>query len=103
MRWLDKLKKGLQKTARVLTFKTLNTDDLEESLLLADVGVKVCDEAVQLIKEKHPKDAVEMRSFLREFFIQKVSPVARPLTLPKAQPAVVLMIGVNGAGKTTSI
>ncbi len=103
MRWLDKLKKGLQKTARVLTFKSLNTDDLEESLLLADVGVNVCDEAVRTVQAQHPKDAVEMRSVLRKLFIQKMAPVARPLVLPKAQPAVVLMIGVNGAGKTTSI
>jgi len=103
MRWLDKLKKGLQKTARVLTFKSLSTDDLEEALLMADVGVKVCDESLQKIQEKHPKDASEMRSILREFFIQKMTSVARSLTLPKAKPAVVLMIGVNGAGKTTSI
>ena len=103
MRWLDKLKKGLQKTARVLTFKSLGTDDIEEALLMADVGVKVCDEAVQVVQEKHPKDADEMRSILRAFFIQKMIPVAQSLKLPDVKPAVVLMIGVNGAGKTTSI
>lgn len=103
MRWLDKLKRGLQKTAHVLRFKSLSTDDLEEALLLADVGVKVCDETIQAVQAQHPKDAVQMRQILRQLFIQKMMPVARPLILPKTHPAVVLMIGVNGAGKTTSI
>ncbi len=103
MRWLDKLKKGLQKTAHVLTLKTLNPDDLEESLLMADVGVKVCHEVIEVIQKKRPKNAEEMRLILRQIFIQKMQPVARPLIVPESCPAVVLMIGVNGAGKTTSI
>ncbi|MBE6445794.1 MAG: signal recognition particle-docking protein FtsY [Alphaproteobacteria bacterium] len=103
MRWLDKLKKGLQKTARVFSFKSLNLDDLEETLLMADVGVKLTDEILTLVREKNPKDVDEMRQILRQVFIDKMQSVARPLSLPQSQPAVVLMIGVNGAGKTTSI
>jgi fused signal recognition particle receptor len=103
MRWLDKLKKGLQKTARVFSFKSLNLDDLEETLLMADVGVKVSDEILKKVRDENPKDIDEMRQILRQIFIEKVQPVVRPLVLKDCQPCVILMIGVNGAGKTTSI
>lgn len=103
MRWLDKLKKGLQKTARVFSFKSLNLDDLEETLLMADVGVKVSDEILKKVRDEKPKDIDEMRQILRQIFIEKVQPVVRPLVLKDCQPCVILMIGVNGAGKTTSI
>lgn len=103
MCWLDKLKKGLQKTARVFSFKSLNLDDLEETLLMADVGVKVSDEILKKVRDENPKDIDEMRQILRQIFIEKVQPVVRPLVLKDCQPCVILMIGVNGAGKTTSI
>jgi fused signal recognition particle receptor len=103
MRWLDKLKKGLQKTARVFSFKSLNLDDLEETLLMADVGVKLSDEILKKVRDEKPKDIDEMRQILRQIFIEKLQPVVRPLVLKDCQPCVILMIGVNGAGKTTSI
>lgn len=103
MRWLDKLKKGLQKTARVFSFKSLNLDDLEETLLMADVGVKLSDEILKKVRDENPKDIDEMRQILRQIFIEKLQPVVRPLVLKDCQPCVILMIGVNGAGKTTSI
>jgi fused signal recognition particle receptor len=103
MRWLDKLKKGLQKTARIFNFKSLNMDDLEETLLMADVGVKVSDEILKKVRDEKPKDIDEMRQILRQIFIEKLQPVVRPLILKDCQPCVILMIGVNGAGKTTSI
>ena len=71
MRWLDKLNKGLQKTARVLTFKTLSTDDLEESLLLADVGIKICDEAIQAVRENIPKTPMKCVQFCVRFLFKK--------------------------------
>ena len=103
MRWLDKLKKGLQKTARVFSFKSLNLDDLEESLLMADIGVKLTDEVLTKVREENPQNPDEMRQIIRQIFVEKMQPVVRSLTLPDCHPAVVLMIGVNGAGKTTSI
>ncbi len=103
MRWLDKLKKGLQKTARVFSFKSLNLDDLEETLLMADVGVKLSDEILKEVHAEKPKDIDKMRQILRQIFIEKLQPVVSPLVLKDCQPCVILMIGVNGAGKTTSI
>ena len=60
MRWLDKLKQGLKKTASVLSFKTMDTDELEEMLILSDMGTEVADELVTLIKTEKPKTPEEM-------------------------------------------
>lgn len=103
MRWLDKLKKGLQKTARVFSFRSMNLDELEESLLLADVGVNVTDEIIKTVQSEKPSNAEEIRQIVQKILLLKIQPIAKTLTLPNVQPAVVLMIGVNGAGKTTSI
>ena len=72
MRWLDKLKKGLQKTARVLSLRSMNLDELEESLLLADVGVQITDEIVQTMKSEKPADTDEIRQIVRRILIQKM-------------------------------
>ena len=103
MRWLDKLKQGLKKTASVLSLTTLDTEALEEALILADVGVETAGELVQLIKAAKPSTPTEMQQILKHALTQKVTPIAKPLILPKTKPAVILMIGVNGAGKTTTI
>lgn len=104
MRWLDKLKQGLKKTAAVLSFKTMpSADELEETLILSDMGMEATDELVSLIKTQNPKTPEEMQTILKNELIKKIQPIAMPLVLPERKPAVVLMIGVNGAGKTTTI
>ena len=103
MRWLDKLKQGLKKTASVLSFKTMDTDELEEMLILSDMGVEVADELVTLIKTEKPKTPEEIQAILKQELVKKIQPIAKPLVLPQAKPTVILMVGVNGAGKTTTI
>ena len=103
MRWLDKLKQGLKKTASVLSFKSMDTDELEEMLILSDMGVDVADELVTLVKTEKPKTPEEMQAILKRELVQKIQPIAKPLVLPQVKPVVVLMVGVNGAGKTTTI
>ena len=103
MRWLDKLKQGLKKTATVLSFKSMDTDELEEMLILSDMGIEVADELVTLIKAEKPKTPEEMQAILKRELVKKIQPIAKPLVLPKAKPVVILMVGVNGAGKTTTI
>lgn len=103
MRWLDKLKQGLKKTATVLSFKSMDTDELEEMLILSDMGIEVADELVTLIKTEKPKIPEEMQSILKKELVKKIEPIAKPLVLPKVNPVVILMVGVNGAGKTTTI
>ncbi len=103
MRWLDKLKQGLKKTASIFTFASVNADDLEEALILSDMGIETTHELMHAVQEEKPKTSSEIRSILKREITQKLAPICRPLTLANTKPVVILMVGVNGAGKTTTI
>ena len=103
MRWLDKLKAGMKKTAVVLNLKSVNADDLEEALIRADMGVQVTEEILKNVQAKHPIIPEEIKKYLRDELVAKLDPVAKSLEISNHRPFVVLMIGVNGAGKTTTI
>ncbi|MBQ3695357.1 MAG: signal recognition particle-docking protein FtsY [Alphaproteobacteria bacterium] len=103
MRWLDKLKQGLKKTASVLSFASVDVDELEEALILSDMGVETVSELVNIIKNEKPKTPEEMKAILKRELNKKIDPIAKPLVLPDSKPVVILMVGVNGAGKTTTI
>lgn len=103
MRWLDKLKQGLKRTANVLSFSSVDTEELEEALIMADMGVDTATKLVQKVHSQKPETPAQMRQILKQELLEKIEKVARPLILPNTKPAVVLMIGVNGAGKTTTI
>lgn len=107
MSWLEKLKFGLKKTARILTGVKMDMsslDALEESLLQADVGISTTTQLIETLKIRHPKDENETRAIIREKLIEKLTPVAKPLVIDTTKkPYIILMIGVNGAGKTTTI
>ena len=81
-------------------------EELEESLILSDVGMDTTVEAVEIlrgrVKERRLRDPEEVKACLREILVEllDVGPTALDLS---GQPAVVLMIGVNGVGKTTTI
>lgn len=110
----DKIKKGLSKTAssisQVFTGFTEIDDDfydeLEESLILADLGMDTTMEAMDAlrakVKENRLKSTDEARVALREVLADMVSVGSTKLNLT-TQPSVVLVIGVNGVGKTTTI
>ena len=117
MAFLDKLKAGLQKTKNAL-FKPIDQmlkaftkvdedllEELEEMLICADVGAGATDEIIEKlrkdIKEEKIKDADEVRAFLKNTLKDMIGEGA-PLVLD-TKPSVILVIGVNGAGKTTSI
>ena len=117
MGFLDKLKSGLQKTKEAL-FKPIDQmlkaftkvdeellEELEEMLICADVGAGATDEIIEKlrddIKEEKIKDADEVRAFLKNTLKEMIGE-GGPLVLD-TKPSVILVIGVNGAGKTTSI
>ena len=117
MAFLDKLKAGLQKTKNAL-FKPIDQmlkaftkvdedllEELEEMLICADVGAGATDEIIEKlrkdIKEEKIKDADEVRAFLKDTLKEMIGE-GGPLVL-ETKPSVILVIGVNGAGKTTSI
>lgn len=116
--WLSRLRSGLSKstqrvtesitslfTKKKLDQKTL--DDLEEVLIQADLGVSVAARLVaKLGKERFGKEVTdeEVRAAFADDIAEILQPVALPLVLDAARkPHVVLVVGVNGSGKTTTI
>lgn len=111
-----KMNDGLEKTRTGFFTKIVNTltnsnidddlyNDLEEQLILADVGpataVRLVDELRDTVEEKHLKTGEEALKALREIIRLEISP--RDEMDLTGKPAVVLVIGVNGVGKTTTI
>ena len=117
MAFLDKLKAGLKKTKDALFGKVHNVlsnfvrvdedllDELEELLIEADVGVgateEIIDELRERIKDGRIKEKEDVMRSLQELLTDMIGE-GGPLNL-STTPSVVLVIGVNGAGKTTSI
>ena len=112
----QKVKRGLEKTRTGFFQSIVNTltnaqidddlyDRLEEQLILADVGpacaVRLVDELHDQVEEKHLKTGQEALDALRGIICQELTP-RYPMELD-GKPAVILVIGVNGVGKTTSI
>ena len=118
MGFFDKIKAGLTKTRDALSntlgsvfsgFNQLDDDffdELEESLILADLGVdtavKATDRLRKVIREQHLKNPDEAKTALKEILVDMLNVGNTELNL-STSPAVVLVIGVNGVGKTTTI
>ena len=118
MTFLSRLKSGLSKTsgkltggiAGIFTKKRLDAtsiEELEELLIEADLGANVAFAlTAELKKQRFEKDIEpeEVRQFLADEITKILAPYARPLVLSSAQkPSVIMMVGVNGNGKTTTI
>lgn len=113
MSWLNKLSDGLKKTAQslddALNKTNLNEETLEileESLIMADLGtpsaLAITEEMRQAkVREYIPMDQV--RELLAHAIATRLEPYAVPLKLDGAAPQIVLVVGVNGNGKTTTI
>ena len=118
MGFFDKIKAGLTKTRDALSntlgsvfsgFSELDDDfydELEESLILADLGVetatKATDRLRKVIREQHLKTTEEAKSALKDILVDMLNVGSFELDL-STTPSVVLVIGVNGVGKTTTI
>jgi len=112
--WLGRLKTGLSKTGQSISmlFVGAKVDDalleeLESALLMADAGVEatslLLDRLRRRVKEQKITDAQTVRVALRELIADHLRVLERPFVLDAAKPLVVMVAGVNGAGKTTSI
>ena len=115
--WWQKLKGGLQRSSSALTqnvtaiFTRRKLDDaaleeLEEALIAADLGVAMAAKlTARLAKSRFGKDVsdVEVKEALADYVAEALEPVARPLVIEGAKPFVILVAGVNGTGKTTTI
>jgi fused signal recognition particle receptor len=116
--WLSRLRSGLSKSTQRLTesitglFTKKKLDqatlgELEDALIQADLGVSVAARLVdRLGKERFGKEVTdeEVRSAFADDIAEILGPVALPLAIdPARKPHVVLVVGVNGSGKTTTI
>ena len=118
MGFFDKIKAGLTKTRDALS-STLGSvfsgfseidddfyDELEECLILADLGVETATKAVErlrkTVREQHLKTTEEAKAALKDILTAMLEVGSMELNLA-TKPSVILVIGVNGVGKTTTI
>ena len=118
MGFFDKLKEGLGKTKQTLNEKINDVfanfrkvdedllDELEEALIMSDIGIetstKIIDELRIRIKKENIQDEEAVRRVLKEEMIKLLDVGDTALDLATV-PSVILVVGVNGVGKTTSI
>lgn len=117
--FFEKLKTGLAKTRDTLT-KNLDTlvfgkrvldqelfDELEELLILADMGPQfthdLIDDVKQRVKRNELNDAQQIRKVLQDRMAAILQTMEKPLLIPIGKPFVIMTVGVNGSGKTTTI
>jgi len=113
-RWLSKLSDGLRKTgsniSSVFTGTQINEalyEDLESALLMADAGVGatqyLLDDVKRRVKEGGVTHPIAVKNVLIESITLLLKPLEKPLVIGEFLPTVIMVAGVNGAGKTTSI
>src|SRR6202790_3417700 len=116
---LERLKAGIQKTREGLMEKIEDAvsgrkeidaavlEELEYALITADIGAKTTAEILERLRQRVDRhlvsDAVELKSLIREHLLEILEATERPVPHVTEPPAVVMVVGVNGAGKTTSI
>ncbi|MBQ8965131.1 signal recognition particle-docking protein FtsY [Ruminococcus sp.] len=117
MGFFEKLKNGLRKTKESMmgrierllhAFTKIDEDlfeELEETLILSDIGVntsmKICDRVRDYVKQKGITDPTQIKDILKDVIAEMLGE-EQPLDM-STTPSVILVIGVNGVGKTTTI
>ena len=111
---MDKLRQGLRKTgssiAQVFTGTQIDDalyEELEAALLMADTGVRATEfllaDLKQRVKEARATEPLAVRALLIDALASLLLPLEKPLAVGQHSPMVMMVVGVNGAGKTTSI
>jgi fused signal recognition particle receptor len=112
--WLARLHSGLRKTGSSLTrvFSGTRIDDalyeeLEAALLMSDAGGRATEyllnDLKSRVKASHATEPLAVKGLLAQALGELLLPLQRPLELQATPPTVIMVVGVNGAGKTTSI
>ena len=112
--WLSRLSQGLRRTGSgiVTVFAGTRIDEalyeeLESALLMADSGVKATEyllaELKTRVKQTRAADPAAVKVLLGDILTELLQPLERALVVGQAKPTVIMVTGVNGAGKTTSI
>jgi len=116
---LDRLKAGIQKTRAGLMEKIEDAvsgrkeidaevlDELEYALITADIGSRTTAEILERIRQRVERhlvaDSAQLKALIKEHLLEILEATERPLRRVAEPPTVVMVVGVNGAGKTTSI
>jgi len=119
MSFFEKLKTGLTKTRDALTKNLDNLifgkrvidkelfDELEELLISADMGPQftydLIDDVKQRVSRNELKNVQEIKNVLQERMTAILQKTEKPMTIPQGKPFIIMAIGVNGSGKTTTI
>jgi len=112
--WAARLKAGLARTRDVLNTPVSELlarrkiddalyEELETALLQADCGVAAARALVAELKRKKVEDGEALRRALKDAIFDLLKPMERALDVSRAKPLVIMVAGVNGSGKTTSI
>ncbi|KAB1447019.1 signal recognition particle-docking protein FtsY [Bordetella bronchiseptica] len=112
--WLSRLKQGLSRTGQNIggLFVGVKVDEnlfeeLESALIMADAGIEATEKLLAALRARVKKeridDPAQVKTALRQLLADHLRPLERSFDLGRAQPLVVMIAGVNGAGKTTSI
>jgi fused signal recognition particle receptor len=112
--WFERLRQGLQKTGSALSqvFTGTRIDDalyeeLESALLMADAGVSatafLLDDLKRRVKADQATQPEQVKALLIDALADLLGSLEQAFALPEVKPAVIMVVGVNGAGKTTSI
>jgi fused signal recognition particle receptor len=112
--WLDRLRQGLRKTgssiAQVFTGTQVDDalyEELEAALLMADTGVAATEYLLEDLKRRVKAAKATQPQAVRQLLVDAIAdllqPLQKPLRVGEHSPTVIMVVGVNGAGKTTSI
>lgn len=112
--WLARLKKGLSRTGQNIggLFVDVKLDEdlyeeLETALIMADAGMEATNKLLAALRARVRKErlteAAQARDALRDLLAEHLAPLEKTFPLGRVKPLVVMIAGVNGAGKTTSI
>ena len=118
MGFFDKLKQGLNKTKESLNEKINNVfsnfrkvdedflEELEEALIMSDIGIETSTKIISNLRDKIKKEKIEDEEQVKEALreeIENILEISDNSLKLETKPSVILVIGVNGVGKTTSI
>ena len=112
--WFQRLRKGLARTgsgiAQVFTGARIDDElyeELESALLMADAGVRATEHLLkdlkQRVKSAGATEPAQVKGLLADAIVDLLAPLERAIVVGEHQPTVIMVAGVNGAGKTTSI
>jgi fused signal recognition particle receptor len=112
--WLERLRSGLRKTGASISQVFTGTqvdealyEELESALLMADTGMAATEHLLadlkRRVKDSKATEPAAVKALLVDAVADLLLPLQRPLEVGAVKPTVIMVVGVNGAGKTTSI